>query len=97
MAISSLMYGHHLFQPIFYFPVEALVVVSVGWFCVVWVPGIGVLQVFGANMAQLLDGRYVPCPSCLLDVPVGSPSAHESLFAMCLWLSSSLRTGLLHA
>ena len=99
MAISSLMHGRHLLlQSMFHVPIWALVVVPVGWFCVVWVLGVGVLQVFGANVAWLLNRGCALCPSCLWDVPLAlvHPSARESLFATCFQFSSSLRTSLLH-
>lgn len=77
------MHGHHrLLQS--HVPIWALVVVPVGWFCVVWVLGVGVLQVFGANVAWLLNRRCVLCPpvraACwvfLLDLI--HPSARKSL------------------
>lgn len=98
-----LMHGHHhLLQFIIPVPVWALVVVPAGWFRVVRVLGVGVLQVFGINVAWLLNRRCVLCPPVspgfwMFLLALIHLSAHESLFATCFQLSSSMKTCLLHA
>lgn len=93
---------HGLLESMFPVPIWALVVVPVGRFCVVWVLGVGVLQVFGANVAWLLNRSCVLCPPVrpafwMFSLALIHPSARDSPFAMCFQLSPFLKSCLLHA